>query len=159
MLKFRKMHHAASGSALTAHRDHRFTRAGRYLAGIKADELPQLWNVVRGEMSLVGPRPESPDFVSHYPDDFAEITRVRPGILGLSQLAFAEESRILDAGDPVGHYVGHILPQKLSLDRLYAERWSLWLDIRIVFWTIAAILLRRPVAVDRASGRMGLRKR
>jgi lipopolysaccharide/colanic/teichoic acid biosynthesis glycosyltransferase len=159
MLKFRKMHHLASGAQLTAHRDDRFTRSGRWLAGLKADELPQLWNVVRGEMSLVGPRPESPDFVNHYPDDFAEITRVRPGILGLSQLAFAEESRILDAGDPVGHYVGRILPQKLSLDRMYAERWSLWLDLRIVFWTVAAILLRRPVAVDRETGRMRLRKR
>jgi lipopolysaccharide/colanic/teichoic acid biosynthesis glycosyltransferase len=159
MLKFRKMHNLASGAQLTTHADHRFTRAGRWLAKLKADELPQLWNVVRGEMSLVGPRPESPDFVDHYPDDFAEITRVRPGIVGLSQLAFAEESRILDSGDPVGHYVGQILPQKLSMDRLYAERWSLWLDLRIVFWTVAAVLLRRPVAVDRESGRMGLRKR
>jgi lipopolysaccharide/colanic/teichoic acid biosynthesis glycosyltransferase len=159
MLKFRKMHNLASGAQLTTHADHRFTRAGRWLAKLKADELPQLWNVVRGEMSLVGPRPESPDFVDHYPDDFAEITRVRPGIVGLSQLAFAEESRILDSGDPVGHYVGRILPQKLAMDRLYAERWSLWLDLRIVFWTAAAVLLRRPVAVDRESGRMGLRKR
>jgi lipopolysaccharide/colanic/teichoic acid biosynthesis glycosyltransferase len=110
-------------------------------------------------MSLVGPRPESPDFVDHFPDDFAEVTRVRPGIVGLSQLAFAEESRILDSGDPVGHYVGRILPQKLSMDRLYAERWSLRLDLQIVFWSVAAVLLRRPVAVDRETGEMGLRKR
>jgi lipopolysaccharide/colanic/teichoic acid biosynthesis glycosyltransferase len=159
MLKFRKMHHLASGAQLTTHADHRFTRAGRWLAKLKADELPQLWNVVRGEMSLVGPRPESPDFVDHFPDDFAEVTRVRPGIVGLSQLAFAEESRILDSGDPVGHYVGRILPQKLSMDRLYAERWSLRLDLQIVFWSVAAVLLRRPVAVDRETGEMGLRKR
>ena len=159
MLKFRKMHHLASGAQLTVYADHRFTRAGRWLAQLKADELPQLWNVVRGEMSLVGPRPESPHFVGHYPDDFAEITRVKPGILGLSQLAFVEESQILDANDPVGHYLGQILPQKMSLDRLYAERWSFWLDARIVLWTVAAVILRRPVAVDRDTGRMGLRRR
>jgi lipopolysaccharide/colanic/teichoic acid biosynthesis glycosyltransferase len=159
MAKFRKMHHHASGAQLTMADDHRFTRAGKWLAGFKIDELPQLWNVVRGEMSLVGPRPESPDFVDHYPDDYAEITRVRPGVLGLSQLAFAEESQILDSGDPVGHYLGRILPQKMALDRMYAERWSLWLDTKIILWTLVALILRRPVAVDRATGKMGLRKR
>jgi lipopolysaccharide/colanic/teichoic acid biosynthesis glycosyltransferase len=159
MLKFRKMHHDASGAELTTHADHRFTRAGRWLAKLKADELPQLWHVVRGDMSLVGPRPESPDFATHFPHDYAEITRLRPGIVGLSQLAFADESRILDSGDPVSHYLERILPQKLSLDRLYAERWSLWLDVRIILWTVAAVILRRPVAVDRQTGKMGLRKR
>jgi lipopolysaccharide/colanic/teichoic acid biosynthesis glycosyltransferase len=159
MLKFRKMHQEASGAELTTHADDRFTRAGRWLAKLKADELPQLWHVIRGDMSLVGPRPESPHLAGHYANDHAEVTRVRPGIVGLSQLAFAEESRILDTGDPVGHYLESIFPQKLALDRLYAERWTLWLDIRIVLWTAAAVILRRPVAVDRATGRMGLRKR
>ena len=159
MLKFRKMHHDAAGAELTTHADHRFTRAGRWLAKLKADELPQLWHVVRGDMSLVGPRPESPDFADHFAQDYAQITRVRPGIVGLSQLAFAEESRILDAGDPVGHYLEDILPQKLAMDRLYAERWSMRLDVRIVLWTVAAVILRRQIAVDRETGRMGLRKR
>jgi lipopolysaccharide/colanic/teichoic acid biosynthesis glycosyltransferase len=159
MLKFRKMHDDASGAELTTHTDHRFTRAGRWLAKLKADELPQLWHVVRGDMSLVGPRPESPELARHFEADFADIARIRPGIVGLSQLAFAEESRILDTGDPVGHYLEDILPQKLSLDRLYAEGWTFGLDARIVFWTIAAVLLRRPVAVNRETGRMGLRKR
>ena len=159
MLKFRKMHDSASGAELTTHGDERFTRAGKWLARLKADELPQLFNVVRGEMSLVGPRPESYDFVGHHARDYEEITRVKPGIMGLSQLAFAEESQILDSHDPVGHYVGSIMPQKVALDLLYTERWSVWLDIRIAFWTVAAVVLRRQVAVNRETGRMSLRRR
>ena len=159
MLKFRKMHVHAAGAHLTAHADDRFTRAGKWLARLKADELPQLWNVVRGEMSLVGPRPESPVFARSFPQDFDQITRVRPGIVGLSQLAFAEESRILDPDDPTSHYVGRILPQKIALDRMYAERWHFRVDLRVVLWTAAAVLLRRPVAVHRETGKMRLRRR
>jgi lipopolysaccharide/colanic/teichoic acid biosynthesis glycosyltransferase len=159
MLKFRKMHHRAEGAHLTAHADDRFTRAGKWLARLKADELPQLWNVVRGEMSIVGPRPESHVFASRFPHDFDQITRVRPGIVGPSQLAFAEESRILDPHDPTAHYVGRILPQKIDLDRMYAERWSFRVDLRVLIWTTAAVLLRRPVAVDRRTGKMRLRRR
>ncbi|HEX8744813.1 MAG TPA: sugar transferase [Thermoleophilaceae bacterium] len=159
MLKFRKMHHRAEGAHLTAHADDRFTRAGKWLARLKADELPQLWNVVRGEMSLVGPRPESPVFAARYPHEFGQITRVRPGIVGLSQLAFAEESRILDPDDPTSHYLGRILPQKMALDRMYAERWHFRVDMRVVLWTAAAVLLRRPVAVHRETGKMRLRRR
>jgi lipopolysaccharide/colanic/teichoic acid biosynthesis glycosyltransferase len=110
-------------------------------------------------MSLVGPRPESYDFVAHYPDAYAEITQVRPGLMGLSQLAFAGESAILDPKDPLDHYVESILPQKVMLDRLYAARWSLWLDVRIVLWTVVAVVFNRPVAVDRSTGRMNLRRR
>jgi lipopolysaccharide/colanic/teichoic acid biosynthesis glycosyltransferase len=159
MLKFRKMHHRAEGSELTMHTDDRFTRVGKWLARLKADELPQLWNIVKGEMSLVGPRPESPAFAARFPQEFDQITRVRPGIVGLSQLAFAEESRILDPDEPVAHYVGSILPQKIALDRMYAERWRFAVDMRVVVWTGAAVVLRRPVAVDRETGRMRLRRR
>ena len=159
MLKFRKMHHRAEGAHLTAHADARFTRAGKWLARLKADELPQLWNVVRGDMSLVGPRPESPVFAYRFPQEFDQITRVRPGIVGLSQLAFAEESRILDPDDPTSHYLGRILPQKIALDRMYAERWHFGVDLRVVVWTAAAVLLRRPVAVHRETGKMRLRRR
>lgn len=159
MLKFRKMHPRAEGAQLTMHGDERFTRVGKWLARLKLDELPQLWHVIRGHMSLVGPRPEDHEFVTRYSRDYAEIARVKPGIIGLSQLAFAEEGRILDEGDPMGHYVGRILPQKLALDRLYAMRWSMFLDLRIAFWTVVTVLVRRPVAVDRATGRMTLRRR
>jgi lipopolysaccharide/colanic/teichoic acid biosynthesis glycosyltransferase len=159
MLKFRKMHHNASGAPLTMSEDARFTRVGRLLARTKIDELPQLWHVLRGEMSLIGPRPEDPGFVAERPEDYGEILRVRPGITGLSQIAFAEESEILCKEDPLHHYRSRIFPQKIRLDRMYAANPSIKMDFRILFWTFAAVLLRRQVAVHRESGRMNLRRR
>ena len=159
MLKFRKMVASARGPALTADADCRFTRIGRLLAASKLDELPQLLNVLRGEMSLVGPRPEDAGFVALHLDAYALIHSVRPGITGLSQLAFAKESRVLGAADPVGVYVSRILPQKVAIDGLYAARRSLVLDGRILAWTALAVLLRKDVSVDRASGRLALRRR
>lgn len=159
MLKFRKMHHNASGAPLTMSEDERFTRVGRLLARTKIDELPQLWHVLNGEMSLIGPRPEDPDFVAERFDDYADILAVRPGVTGLSQIAFAEESAILCKVDPMEHYRTRIFPQKIRLDRMYAEAPTLRMDVSILFWTIAAVLLRRQVAVHRESGRMNLRRR
>lgn len=159
MLKFRKMHDGAAGSNLTMDDDHRFTRVGRSLAKLKIDEIPQLWNVLKGEMSLVGPRPEDRQFVELHEAIYRTILSVRPGITGLSQIAFAEESRILDDDDPLNHYVARILPQKVLLDEMYAEGRTFWLDVRILFWTTAAVIMRRQVAVHRESGKMNLRRR
>jgi lipopolysaccharide/colanic/teichoic acid biosynthesis glycosyltransferase len=159
MLKFRKMHDDAEGPALTTHGDERFTRLGRFLANSKLDEVPQLWNVVKGQMSLVGPRPEDPGFVEGWADSYETILEVRPGITGLSQLAFAKESEILDPEDSVSHYVRSILPQKVRLDQFYARRRSLLLDGRILVWTVAAVLFRRAVAVHRETGRLNVRRR
>jgi lipopolysaccharide/colanic/teichoic acid biosynthesis glycosyltransferase len=159
MLKFRKMHDDAAGPALTANGDARFTRIGRFLAETKLDELPQLWNVLKGEMSLVGPRPEDPGFVAEQAGAYQRILEVRPGITGLCQLAFAKESEILDPDDSLRHYLASILPQKVAMDVLYAERCSLLMDLRILGWTVAAVMLRRPVAVHRDSGRMNVRRR
>ncbi len=152
MLKFRKMVRDAAGAPLTKADDERFTRIGAWLARYKLDELPQLWHVLQGAMSLVGPRPESPEFTRRYADSYySEILTVKPGMIGLSQLAFADESRVLDPDEPMRHYVERILPQKIRLDRMYAERLSIWLDLRILFWTFVAVVLRRPVAVHRES--------
>jgi len=159
MLKFRKMHDGAQGPALTAANDDRFTRMGRFLARTKLDEVPQLWNVLRGEMSLVGPRPEDPSFVRLQPEDFEPILQVKPGITGLSQLAFARESQILDAADPSKHYLERLLPQKLRIDRIYVERRSFLLDARILGWTAVAVFLRQHVAVHRDTGRLNVRRR
>jgi lipopolysaccharide/colanic/teichoic acid biosynthesis glycosyltransferase len=158
MLKFRKMRDGATGPALTSVDDPRFTRVGRWLAWSKLDEVPQLWNVVAGTMSLVGPRPEHPSFVELHGDDYAEILQVRPGMTGLSQLAFAEETAIL--GDAsVDDYEQRLLPQKMALDRMYVQRRTLGLDLRILLWTVVAVILRRRVAVNRATGELGLRRR
>jgi lipopolysaccharide/colanic/teichoic acid biosynthesis glycosyltransferase len=159
MLKFRKMPDGAGGSLLTAPEDGRFTRLGHFLARTKLDELPQLWNVVRGDMSLVGPRPEDPHFVERVGDELEPVLRVRPGITGLSQIAFARESEILDPENRESDYVGRILPQKVHLDTMYVERRSTRLNLRILTWTAVAVLLRREVAVNRKTAKLGLRRR
>ncbi|HET9243520.1 MAG TPA: sugar transferase, partial [Gaiella sp.] len=152
-------HDGVAGEALTADMDVRFTRIGRYLARWKLDELPQLVNVLRGQMSLVGPRPEDPRFVRWDDSDFAEIQRVRPGITGLVQLAFAREAEILDPTDRVGCYIDRILPQKVHLDLLYARTRSIRGDLRILAWTIVPVVLRRDVAVNRRTGSLTVRRR
>jgi lipopolysaccharide/colanic/teichoic acid biosynthesis glycosyltransferase len=158
MLKFRKMHAYATGPPLTAARDDRFTRVGRILARWKLDEVPQLLNVLRGEMSIVGPRPEAPEFVDLAA--FERVLAVRPGITGLSQIAFACEAEILDREeDRIESYVRRLLPQKLALDGLYAQRRSLLVDLRVVGWTICAVALRRDVAVHRATAKLNIRRR
>ncbi len=159
MLKFRKMRTGAAGAPLTAVDDERFTRIGRLLAKTKLDELPQLWNVLTGSMSLVGPRPEDPVFVALRRAEYEQILRVRPGITGLSQLAFAREMEILDAEDRVGDYLRRLMPQKMALDEFYATQRSLSMNLRILWWTFVAIALRRDVAVNRSTGHMNRRRR
>lgn len=159
MLKFRKMRHDAAGSALTGAGDERFTRIGSFLARTKFDELPQLWNVIRGEMSLVGPRPEDASFVAFYPHCYAEILQAKPGITGLTQLAFAGEGRLLDAADdPTKRYVECLLPQKIAIDQLYVGHRSTRMDLRILFWTVV-VPLGIEVSVNRRTGRMSIRRR
>jgi lipopolysaccharide/colanic/teichoic acid biosynthesis glycosyltransferase len=120
---------------------------------------PQLWNVLKGEMTLVGPRPERPDFVDLRAEEYTRILGVKPGMTGLCQLAFAREGEALDHEDCVRDYVERLLPQKTALDLLYVGRRSLPMDLGILAWTAVAVLLRRDVAVDRATGRLGLRRR
>ena len=159
MLKFRKMAPDATGLALTVSGDARLTRVGALLVRLRFDELPQLWHILRGEMSLVGPRPESPEFVEQRSDDYDEILTVRPGIAGLAQLAFADEGSILQRDDPVKHYLERILPQKCAIDRLYVRQGSPLMDLRIVLWTLTALALRAPVSVNRRTGAMRRRRR
>jgi len=159
MIKFRKMVLGAGGPPLRSPDDERYTRLGRLLAGTRLDEMPQLLNVLRGNMSLVGPRPEDPAFVNREPRMFSDVLRVKPGITGLSQLAFAREDSILDPHDRMGDYIRRILPQKLELDRLYVAQRTIWGDFRILAWTVATVILRRDVAVHRTTGVLRLRRR
>lgn len=159
MLKFRKMHEDAAGPPLTGEKDPRLTRVGRFLTAARLDELPQFWDVLRGRMSIVGPRPEDPGFVALAQGEYAVIHTVRPGITGLSQLAYAEERSIVDDDSPITDYISRIMPQKLKLDQLYATTHSLKLDFSIIRWTVATVLFGVPVAVSRATGRMTRRRR
>ena len=159
MLKFRKMVPEARGGRLTIEGDRRLTRVGAFLSKTRLDELPQLWHVLRGEMSFVGPRPEDPDFVAARADDYAQILTARPGMTGLSQLAFAKEQAILCADEPERDYLDRIFPQKCGLDRLYVRCASASCDLSVLAWTCAAVVLRRDIAVNRVTGRLGLRRR
>ena len=140
MFKFRKMRLDATGPKLTVASDPRFTRIGRLLARTKFDELPQLLNVLRGEMGLVGPRPEDPSYVALFPDEFGEILRVRPGITGLSQIQYRDESALLVGNDFDELYRNELLPSKIGLDRYYARHRCLALDLRILVWTVVAVV-------------------
>ena len=162
MFKFRKMRRNAGGPRLTLLDDDRFSRIGRMLARTKLDELPQLVNVWRGEMAFVGPRPEDPSYVAAYPAEFAAITRVRPGITGLSQIQYRDEAALLVGDDFETLYRDELLPKKIDLDRYYASHRCLALDLRILCWTAVAIVagarverdeLTRCVTFERLGGR------
>jgi lipopolysaccharide/colanic/teichoic acid biosynthesis glycosyltransferase len=130
------------GAAITCGDDPRITPVGRFLRKTKLDELPQLFNVLRGDMSLVGPRPEVPRYVEMFREDFADILAVRPGITDLASISYRNEADILGrARDPQAEYVAHILPDKIRLAKEYRRRSSVLFDLRLVVRTIAAIAM------------------
>jgi lipopolysaccharide/colanic/teichoic acid biosynthesis glycosyltransferase len=138
MFKFRKMHRDAVGAALTGVHDARFTRIGRFLARTKLDELPQLLNIARGDMRFVGPRPESVDFVSHYPRQFDTVLTVPPGMTGPSQLRYFREYVLLaDASDE--HYIEELLPAKLATDTRYVASRTVLRDFAFLLKTVGVM--------------------
>lgn len=138
--KFRTMR-VEPGAAITVGADPRITRAGRLLRATKLDELPQLWDVLRGAMSLVGPRPELPHYVELYPAEMRErVLSVRPGITDPGSLAFSREAELLAAArDPEREYREVILPAKLALSADYAAHASLATDLRLILRTLARV--------------------
>ncbi len=148
MHKFRSMRAGAGGLALTVGDDARITRAGRWLRRTRVDELPQLLDVLRGRMSLVGPRPEVPQYVALYPPALRErVLAVRPGISDPASLAYADEAALLArAADPEREYVEVILPRKLRLAADYAERASLATDLGVLWRSLGVLLGRGPRA-------------
>ncbi|MFO1449158.1 MAG: sugar transferase [Opitutaceae bacterium] len=147
ILKFRTMCVGAEkrGLSVTAAGDQRITRTGRGLRKTKLDEVPQLWNVLRGEMSFVGPRPEVPKYVALYSPEQRRVLDFRPGITDEASVAFREEEALLAAADdPERFYVQTCIPQKIALNLAYAEHASVWGDIGVIFRTVGAVWLRRP---------------
>ena len=139
--KFRTMR-VEPGAAITVGEDPRITRSGRWLRASKLDELPQLWDVLRGAMSLVGPRPELPRYVELYPADLRErVLSVRPGITDPASLAFSHEAELLAAAaDPEREYREVVLPAKLKLSAEYAARANLTTDLRLIAATLGRVL-------------------
>jgi diguanylate cyclase (GGDEF)-like protein len=141
MLKFRTMYEQPSsylGPPITCNHDERITPIGRWLRDSKINELPQLWNVLKGEMSLVGPRPEDIKVVEHWPADAkAEILSIRPGITSPASIIYHDEEHRIRPDHVMGDYLQQILPDKMRLDRLYVRNQSLTADLDIIFWTLA----------------------
>lgn len=142
--KFRTMHTGAEavGPQITVGQDARITRAGAWLRRSKVDELPQFLNVLRGDMSVVGPRPEVPRYVGQYSAGLrAVVLSVRPGITDLASIAFRNESDLLASSpDPERTYVEQILPVKLRYAQKYVRTHSLRLDLQIIAWTALAVM-------------------
>jgi lipopolysaccharide/colanic/teichoic acid biosynthesis glycosyltransferase len=151
LLKFRTMRLGIAGPQVTAAGDARITSVGRVLRRLKLDEFPQLWNVLRGDMSLVGPRPEVPKYVALYPSALREaVLAVRPGITDPLSLELFDESALLaDADDPERYYVEVLLPWKVTRQAVYVSSRTLAGDIRVVAQTIMRVVgLPRPAVDD-----------
>ena len=148
IVKFRTMIVDAErvGPKISGLKDPRVTRVGGVLRATKMDELPQLWNVLTGEMTLVGPRAEVPDMIRHYTPAEREILRVKPGLTGPGQIYFTtDQAAELDGVlDVEAHYVRHQLHPKLALDLDYLHRRSLWTDLGVIVRTMGVLL--RPFA-------------
>jgi lipopolysaccharide/colanic/teichoic acid biosynthesis glycosyltransferase len=154
LLKFRSMRDGAGGPAITAGGDPRVTRVGRILRRYKLDELPQLWNVVRGDMALVGPRPEAPDYVDANDPVWRAVLRARPGITDLATLIYRNEEEILaGADDPDRYYRQVLLPAKLALNLRYAASRTPLSDLRLLALTLRYSFLPSgfdPARIERA---------
>jgi lipopolysaccharide/colanic/teichoic acid biosynthesis glycosyltransferase len=147
ILKFRSMTVGAAqaGTALTVHQDKRVTRFGAFLRRSKLDELPQLLNVLAGKMSLVGPRPEVPEFIRYYtPQQRAIMLSVKPGMTDYAAILFRDESTLLDSSrDPIEVYRREIMPIKFGYYDRYIRKISVLNDLRIILATVILLALGR----------------
>jgi len=142
IVKFRSMVLNAEklGLSVTRDGDVRITRMGRFLRKTKLDELPQLWNVLVGDMSFVGPRPEVVRYVEHYTTEQKRVLTLKPGITDLATLEFRNEEELLTrAADTEQFYLKHCVPRKIELNLAYAETANVWQDIKIILRTLLAL--------------------
>jgi lipopolysaccharide/colanic/teichoic acid biosynthesis glycosyltransferase len=154
VVKLRTMEHRIPGSQVTLGEDPRITRAGRWLRRTKLDELPQLWNVLRGEMSLVGPRPVIPAVVRHYRAQYRRLLTVRPGLTDPATLKYHNECDLLAAAsDPLAHFRDVVTPDKLRLSAAYLERATVWSDFDVFAQTVATVLVHSLGRALSMSGR------
>lgn len=139
--KFRSMYLHSEGRQLTISSDLRITRVGQFIRRTKIDELPQFFNVLKGDMSFVGPRPEVPRYVAYYSSEQEEVLKMRPGITDIASIEYLYENELLDnSDDPEKTYVNKILPEKLRLNLAYIENFSFVNDIKVILKTIRCLL-------------------
>ena len=145
-----------NGLRITSRGDNRVTRVGRILRKLKIDELPQLINVLKGEMSLVGPRPEVEEYVKLYEQDYTEILKSRPGITDVSSIIFREEEVVLkNQIDPEWYYKKILLPEKIRLSKEYTKNSSFLYDLKLVLTTIHKIFYPPAIRYNAYSQKMG----
>lgn len=139
--KFRTMREdTENNKQITIGKDSRITKIGNFLRKTKLDELPQLFNIIKGEMSFVGPRPEVPKYVAYYTDEQKEILKVRAGITDYASIYFSNESEILgQQSDPEKYYIEEIMPHKIKLNKKYIDNMGIITDIKIIILTILKI--------------------
>ena len=144
MFKFRSMHVDSGGSEITATNDQRVFAVGRIVRALKLDELPQFFNVIRGDMAIVGPRPEAPAIVAkHYNPWMMETLDIRPGITSPGAIFYyAYGDDLLSSDDPETAYADKLLAPKLALDLAYAQRATLWSNIVVVMHTALSIVAK-----------------
>lgn len=143
LFKFRSMHTDADKKGLitVGGRDPRVTRSGYLLRKYKLDELPQLWNVLKGDMSLVGPRPEVRHYVEMYNEKQMRVLDVRPGLTDYASLEYLDENELLaSSDDPETTYINEIMPAKLKLNHKYISEKSFGTDLKIIFGTLVRII-------------------
>jgi lipopolysaccharide/colanic/teichoic acid biosynthesis glycosyltransferase len=141
LFKFRSMYVDADrrGPGITTRGDPRVTPIGRWLRRTKADELPQLFNVLIGDMHLVGPRPEDPRYVALYTPEQRRVLEVRPGITSAASLAYRNEAELLSGEDWETTYRTRVMPDKLAIDLAYLAQGSIWEDFKLILRTIGAL--------------------
>jgi lipopolysaccharide/colanic/teichoic acid biosynthesis glycosyltransferase len=141
LLKFRSMRpNADRAGQLTVGDDNRVTKVGRFIRKYKLDELPQLFNIVKGEMSVVGPRPEVPKYVDMYSEEQKKVLLALPGLTDFASIEYLDEQKILGAADnPEKIYIEEVMPAKLELNLKYIKERNFWLDIGLIFKTIFSI--------------------
>lgn len=142
LYKFRSMVVGADqqGPGITTADDRRVTRMGSFLRRTKLDELPQLWNVLKGDMSLVGPRPEDPRYVALYTPAQRAVLQARPGITSAASLTYRHEERLLTGSDWEEIYCTKVMPAKIDIDLAYLEQRTMLSDLKLVFRTIQAMV-------------------
>jgi lipopolysaccharide/colanic/teichoic acid biosynthesis glycosyltransferase len=130
------------GPSITVKGDDRITSSGLWLRRFKLDELPQLFNVVKGDMGFVGPRPEDPQFVELYTEEQRRVLQARPGITSPASLQYRSENELLTGLDWKQKYLEEIMPHKLQIELDYLDRRTFWTDLGIIFSTIRAVYRR-----------------
>jgi lipopolysaccharide/colanic/teichoic acid biosynthesis glycosyltransferase len=134
--KFRSMKKIKSNTTVAAQEQNRITRFGRFMRKYKLDELPELWNIIRGDMSFVGPRPDVPGYADKLTGKDRVILQLKPGLTGAASLKYMYEEELLAKQENPQEYNDKVIfPDKVQVNKKYMEKWSLWLDLKIIILT------------------------